>query len=191
MEKTRFSNWMADVYAIFGRNRPQAEIMRVIYERVETLPDGFFDFAKGVISDYDDLPRNMGKLLKTVLWPEYLALHPELKSRADLCPECDGKGVIEVRLVDPKGRPGHGPDKCFRCVCQLGQDEGWTWERIHEAGYQIERPAPQMEAKARQALARLGVRLGEINDDRADERMSRLPDYERANARNTANAAAW
>lgn len=173
MDKLHFAEWLGDIYSIFGKAKPGSAIMRAVYERVEELPDGFFQFAKGKISDYDDLPRNMGKLLKTNLWPEYLALHPEMKSRADLCPECDGKGVIEVRLVDPKGRPGHGPDKCFRCVCLLGQDEGWTWERIHEAGYQIEPPAPQMKEKARQALARLGVRLGEIPDDRADQRRDR------------------
>lgn len=189
MEKTHFSNWMADVYAIFGRNRPQAEIMRVIYERVETLPDDFFSYAKGVIADMDDLPRNMGKLLKTVLWPEYLGKHPELRSHADYCPECGaGGGWIVRRIINERGV---GMDKSFPCVCQVGKDAGWTLERIKEAGYVIEEPDPVNIEQAKQALARLGIRLGEITDDRADERTARLPDYERANARNTANAAAW
>lgn len=191
MDNQRFFDWMKNLYGAFGKNAPQAHVVTAAFGRVGTLPDGFFIFAAEKLQDREVLPQNLGRELHNVLWPEYRSMHPEICSYADNCPECDGRGAIVVRLADPEGRPGHGHDMAFPCVCQVGQDEGWTWERIHEAGYQIEPPAPEMEAKTREALAKLGVRLGEIPDDRADERTARLPDYERANARNTANAAAW
>jgi hypothetical protein len=171
MDNQRFFDWMRNLYGAFGKNAPQAHVVTAAYNRVGNLPDGFFSFASEKLQDREVLPQNLGRELFSVLWPEYLTAHPELRSLADKCPECDGKGAIVVRLATD--RPGRGKDMAFPCVCQKGHDEGWTWERIHEAGYQIEQPAPQMEEKARQALARLGVRLGEIPDDRADQRRDR------------------
>ena len=177
MDKTRFSNWISDVYANFGRAKPGPEIMRVIYERVEELPDDFFRFAGEKIADYDDLPRNMGKLLKVNLWPEYLSAHPELRSFADNCPECGGTGFI-VKRVDT-GRPGYGRDVAFECVCRAGQDAGWTRERIEMAGI-VEEPKPvEVAQRARQALTRWGVHLGELTDSRADMRTRNLSERER------------
>ena len=173
MDNQRFFDWMKNLYGAFGKNAPQAHVVTAAFGRVGTLPDGFFIFAAEKLQDREVLPQNLGRELHTVLWPEYRSLHPEICSYADNCPECDGRGAIVVRLVDPQGRPGRGQDRAFPCVCKEGQDKGWTWERIRQAGYEIEPPAPQMEARARQALARLGVRLGEIPDDRQDQRRDR------------------
>ena len=176
MDKIRFSNWISDVYANFGRAKPGPEIMRVIYERVEGLPDDFFRFAGDKLADYDDLPRNMGKLLKVTLWPEYLAAHPELRSHADDCPECGGLGFIIMRVAT--GKPNYGRDVAFQCVCRIG-DQGWTRKRIEMAGIVEYHPPAEVTARAKEALARWGVRLGEITDSRAEQRTAHLPDAER------------
>jgi len=172
MDKIAFAEWIGDVYAVFGKAKPGPAIMRAVYERVEELPDSFYQFAKEKIRDYDELPKNFGKLLKTVLWPEYLAAHPEKRSYADLCPECNGQGAIIVRIADPQGRPGYGRDRAFRCVCAVGNDEGWTWERIRER-YELEQPNPVSRERAIQGLAKFGIRLGEIRDSQAYLRRDR------------------
>jgi len=177
MDKNRFSLWIADVYANFGKAKPGPEIMRAIYSRVEDLPDDFFRFAGEKLADYDDLPRNMGKLLKVMLWPEYLSAHPELRSYADRCPECGGSGFI-VRRVDT-GRPGYGRDVAFECVCRAGRDQGWTQDRIDMAGITAEPKPADVSIKAREALARFGVHLGEVTDSRADLRKKNLSEREK------------
>lgn len=170
MDNQRFFDWMRNLYGAFGKNAPQAHVVTAAFNRVGNLPDRFFSYASERLQEREALPQNLGRELRSVLWPEFLTAHPELRSRADDCPECNGEGAITVTLADPKGRQGYGKTVGFQCVCKVGNEEGWTWERIRERGYVIEKPSPQMKEKARQALARLGVRLGEIPDDRADQR---------------------
>ena len=179
MDNLRFFDWMKQLYGTFGKAAPQAHVVDAAYKRIEGLPDSFFPFAEEKLQDREMLPQNIGRELRTILWPEFLSVHPELRSYADYCPECGGTGWIVKRIADPQGRQGYGRDMAFQCVCRAGMDDGWTRERIEEAGYVIEQPAPEIEAKAREALAKLGVRLGEIPDDRAFERTRHLPERER------------
>jgi len=177
MDETQFLAWMKTLYGTFGKPPPQAHVVEAAYRRVEGLPDRFFAYALDRLQEREALPQNLGRDLRVVLWPDFLSAHPELRSRAGDCPECNGDGAIIVTLADPKGRQGHGKTVGFQCVCKVGDAEGWTRDRIIERGYQFEKPAPRR--KAREGLARLGIRLGEIDDARAEQRTGHLPDTER------------
>ena len=172
MDNLQFLSWMKTLYGTFGKAASQAHVVDAAYRRVEGMPDAFFTFALEKLEDLDALPQNLGRELRTVLWPEYLAAHPEKRSYADTCPECNGQGAIIVRIADPQGRPGYGRDRAFRCVCAVGNDEGWTWGRIRER-YELEQPDPVSKERAIQGLARFGIRLGEIRDSQAYLRRDR------------------
>ena len=179
MNSDQFCDWMKNLYGTFGKPPPQFHVTTAAYDRVCSLPDEFFRYALEKLQDREVLPQNLGRELRVVLWPDFLSVHPELRSHADDCPECGGQGFIVMTLKDPQGRPGYGKTVGFQCVCRAGMDEGWTYSRIKQAGYEQEPFDNDRAVRSRQALADLGVKLGAVRDDRAFERMQRLSDAER------------
>jgi hypothetical protein len=177
MNNETFLGWMKNLYGTFGKPAPQLHVVTAAYQRVEGLPDRFFDFALERLQDREMLPQNLGRELRVVLWPEFLEAHPELRSHVADCPECGGLGFIIMRVAT--GKPNYGRDVAFQCVCRIGQDQGWTRKRIEMAGIVEYHPPAEVTQRAKEALARWGVRLGEITDSRAEQRTAHLPDAER------------
>lgn len=151
MSYDRFFDALGRIYATFGKKVPQTEVIERIYDRVCKLPEGFLEYTVQYFEDQDDLPKNMGKFLLRVLWPDYLIKHPELKSTQEIsaCPVCDpGKpGWRRVYMPERTGwgqsvyRPVH-----VRCTCgsypNPDQDKIYTDWELEDMGYLLECPYP-------------------------------------------------
>ena len=87
MTNEQFFDWMKSLYGAFGKNAPALHVVAAAFKRVDSLPDGFFAFAAEQLEDRDTLPANLGRELRSSLWPQYLAQHPAKRARED-CPDC-------------------------------------------------------------------------------------------------------
>lgn len=127
MNEYHFCGNLREIYAVFGKAYPAKHISDAIFRRVETMPDGFMDYALERLENQPDMPRNMGYHLRHVLWPEYLEKHPELRAGEGRrrCNNCspDLLGFFWAWDVD-------GKRYCLKCACNDRPDvahmQAWT-----------------------------------------------------------------
>lgn len=121
MNKDVFISGIENIYAIFGRKKPEPRHIEIIYKRVKDLPPAFMDFVVNHFENQDNLPKNMGAYLYHELWPLYLERNPELKShevaRCNNCiPDIPGWRKVYKTDVDENGRTTW-ESKIIRCSC--------------------------------------------------------------------------
>lgn len=133
MKRELFERCLKKIYAIHGKKAPENfDVVDAIYERVETLPPEFMDYAIEKFQDMEKLPANMGKFLKVDLWPEYLSENPQLRARASYeCSECGGSGFI--RAYRNGDGNYNGALTLFDCECRKGA-QGWNRNKILATG---------------------------------------------------------
>lgn len=90
MNKDVFISSIENIYAIFGRKKPEPRHIEIAFRQVKDLPDNFMNYAVRRFEDEENLPKNIGRYLLRDLWPEYLENHPEIKSNIQFlcCPKC-------------------------------------------------------------------------------------------------------
>lgn len=89
MNYDKFIDGIEEIYATFGKKRPEDQIIQAIYKKIKNLPDSFIDFAVNHFEDEEKLPQNIGHYLFRELWPKYLERNPVMKkSEFSCCPNC-------------------------------------------------------------------------------------------------------
>jgi len=178
MDKVRFAEWIRGVYAAFGKAAPAQGVMAAVYRRIDGLPDGFLAFAAEQLEDRDSLPANLGRELRRVLWPEYLEKNPELRAREQPrgCRECAGSP--DPGIIWAWSRDGHR--YALPCVCNtvpsLAHIQHWTLADVEAADLLLYDPlAPEVPER----VTRRRVAVGQVEDNRARERVRHLPVQER------------
>lgn len=158
MDRQSFTYWLQRIYAAFDKT-PTAGTMSAVFRRVDGLPDGFFEYAAARLEDRESLPRNLGRELRHVLWPEYLEKNPQLRARTVACRDCDLATPGFFIAWDAKGKSWF-----FKCACNQDRrhenEQAWTRRQAQEAGYSLTLPgvedAPEksrsLPASARKVL---------------------------------------
>lgn len=116
-----FETGMEEIFATFGKKKPETYILKAIYKRVESLPPEFMSYCVGYFEEQKELPKNFGLCLVHDVWPQFLAKHPEMKAsnaygRCNNClPQIPGfREVYEPFMLD--GELRYTP-RIFRCPC--------------------------------------------------------------------------
>lgn len=133
MNYDKFIDGIEDIFATFGKKRPEDRVVEAIYKRIKDLPDSFMDFAVKHFDDMEKLPQNIGRHLFRELWPEYLERNPEMKkSEYACCPNCD-PDLPGWRKVYEQETTGWGEQVwkpiIVRCAC--GNAPNPRHEQIH------------------------------------------------------------
>jgi len=188
MDKLQFANWMQAVYACFSKAQPSPAALKAVWQRVESLPDGFFDFAKERLEDYTALPVNLGRELKRVIWPEYLERYPQLKARENTqrCRDCDPDNPGMFWAWDVTGKRWY-----FKCRCNNRPDQAhmqsWSRQQALNAGYLLSDPfAPKAP---RHLSPTIRAAIGNNNGPRRDH-LRQVEEYN-ADQRRYDDTANW
>lgn len=157
MNFRKFTDGIEEIYAIFGKKVPEDRILNLVFKRIENLPDAFMDFAVRHFEDQENLPRNLGRYLFRELWPQYLELHPELRSKSEdvYCPHCDmACGIPGRRRV---WRLEHLPwgdeyePVLVRCACgngpNLTNEPIYSDFELESMGFILKNPYPPFDKK--------------------------------------------
>ena len=141
MNNSHFCGKLREIYAAFGKGYPVAHISDAIFRRIDSLPDGFMDYALDRLENQPDMPRNMGYHLRHVLWPEYLEKHPELKTGDKMrrCNNCSPDLIGSFWAWDADGKR-----YCLKCACNSRPDmahiQAWTPRMAVDAGMTLSDP---------------------------------------------------
>lgn len=188
MEKTIFATWIRDIYATYGKAAPSQAVMGAVYRRIETLPVEFLEYATEQLQDRDALPSNLGRELRHVLWPEYLAKNPSLKAHtvSQGCNSCAGSPSPGIIWAEDTG----GHRYAFVCVCNslpsLAHARHWTRDDIEAQGYRLHSFRGNFERQDggteehgyTVTLPSNSIPVGDIQDNQARERVRALSEKE-------------
>ena len=142
MNEFHFGNKLREICGAFGKPYPAKHVCDAIFRRVDSLPDGFMDYALERLENQPDIPKNMGFHLRHVLWPEYLEKHPGLKAKEQQrrCNNCspDLDGFFWAWDAD-------GKRYCLKCACNARPDmahiQAWTRRQAVDAGMTLSGPS--------------------------------------------------
>ncbi|MGE9985390.1 hypothetical protein [Desulfovibrio sp. SGI.169] len=169
MNKFHFSNKLRGIYAAFGKAYPGTSVAEAIFKRVESMPDGFMDYALERLENQPDMPKNLGYHLRHALWPEYLEKHPQLKATESQggCHNCspDMPGFFWAWEAD-------GKRYCLKCACNPRSDlahiQPWTPRMAVDAGLRLSDPAMDGHAAPRYLPPSARKALGHKETPRSD-----------------------
>lgn len=148
MDYDKFLEGIEDIFATFGRKRPDDRIVEIIYRRIIDLPDSFMDFAIKHFEDEESLPKNLGKFLLRDLWPDYLERNPDLKFKEiQCCPKCSpdipGWRKVYIQEMTGWGEKVWKP-VIMRCSCGNApnprHEKVYTDLELQESGYSLSCP---------------------------------------------------
>lgn len=195
LDYDKFFNGMEDIYAAFGKKMPEDKIVQAIYKRVKTLPDAFMDFALKCLEDEEKLPQNLGRYLFRNLWPEYLALHPELKAIEDIacCSKCAPDMPGYRKVWQPElvlGQEDYTP-RIIRCTCGNApnpkKEPIFTDDQLLNMGWLIKSPYadkyPTMPGKWRNVIGKEGEMRQEHKEYLARQEGLEIEDIDKKYAR--------
>ena len=158
MNEIIFAEKLRSICGAFGKAYPAKHVCDSIFKRVESLPDGFMDYATERLENQPDLPRNLGYHLRHVLWPEYLEKNPGLRAPE----ETNG-----CKFCTP-GMPGFfwayestGKRYMLKCCCNQRHDlehmEGWTPAMAESRGLFLTDPTHRQGQQFMPAAARAAI----------------------------------
>ena len=145
MNEVIFAEKLRGICGAFGKPYPAKHVCHSIFKRVESLPDGFMDFAAERLENQPDLPKNLGYFLRHVLWPEYLDKNPGLRApdAQHGCRQCSPDTPGFFWAYD-----GDGRRYSLKCSCNGSKAfehvQAWTHAMVLDSGKYLTDPtAPE------------------------------------------------
>ena len=146
MDRSILGAALEHAFTCFGRTAPAA-LVDAVHEAVETAPDDFADYIATELSDLAEMPKNLVRYVRRVLWPSFVAststgaacVGGQIRSGRPQCPSCGGTGWHRVWRKDAAA--GTAP-ALIPCVCNAAVDialdgmpvEHWTREDLEATG---------------------------------------------------------
>lgn len=116
-----FESGIDEIYATFGKKKPEYRVLEAIYNRVERLPESFMAFTVKYFQNQNELPKNVGLFLMQEIWPEYLRQNPDKRAYNEFgaCPNCLADMPGFRRVYEPFEMNGkiYYHVHIFRCPC--------------------------------------------------------------------------
>lgn len=92
MDVLDFQNMMIRIYAIFGKTKPNNEIMNGIYESVEHIPDSAIP---GIIEKFEELPELKASVNIVMLIKSFYTDYTEQQRKKSFhCRACNNRGYF-------------------------------------------------------------------------------------------------
>jgi len=146
MDRSVLGAALEHAYVCFGRTAPAA-IIDAVQEAVGDAPDVFADYIATELADLAELPRNVVRYVRRVLWPQFVAststgaacIGGQIQSGRPQCPSCGGTGWHRVWRVDA---PVGTAPAMIPCTCNAAIDialdgmpvEHWTRDNLAATG---------------------------------------------------------